>query len=109
MLQRHFIIMFVVMMIFSWDAVHAQHRFYHQPVTLEARATQIDFHRDRSLETQKLIVDELGNPIELKATETETFDNEKLDSIMHKWRIRNKYWGKPESMLYLHSLTQRTI
>lgn len=92
-----------------WNALYAQQRFYHKPVTLEARATQIDVQNPQEMQLETPIVDELGNPVELRAIENNELDHEALKEQMYLWRVRTKYWGKQEAMEYLYSITSRTI
>ena len=109
MYARHFIIMFVVMLMLSWNALYAQHRFYHKPVTLEARATQIDVQNPQEMNLEIPVIDELGNPVELRTIDSREFDYQELENQMYLWRVRNKYWGKQEAMEYLYSITSQTI
>lgn len=108
MFYKNFTLMVIVMVMLSWEALYAQQRFYHKPVTLEARATQIDYNTQVN-QDQIPIVDELGNPVLLKTYENETLDEAKLNGLVDMWRIRAKYWGKPEAIDYLYRLTNRTI
>lgn len=109
MYTKHFILMLAVMLMLSWNSLYAQQRFYHKPVTLEARATQIDVQNPQEMNLEIPVLDELGNPVELRTIDANDLDHKELENQMYLWRVRTKYWGKQDSMEYLYSFTNRTI
>ena len=106
MFIRHFILMLTVMVLLAWNAAHAkERRFFHKPVTLEARATQIDIQVDQDRHDATTIVDELGNHSQIRNADDKNHKIDRLDKDMQKWRLRNKFWGETESIQYLYRLT----
>lgn len=98
-----------LLVLFSWIVLFAEQRFYHKPVTLEARATQIDVQNLHKLQIETIIVDETGKLIKIKVIENNELDHKALEEQMYLWRVRNKYWGRQESIEYLYSVINSTI
>ncbi len=104
---KNFTLIIGVLVLLAWNIVEAQSRFFHKPVTLEAKATDVDFQKHYPHHVQEPIINELGDAINFKYFEMVQPNMQELDDEMYLWRLRTKYWGKTTSLKFIKGISYR--